>query len=281
MGVLIVKWRSVLLTITVLGVTAAGAGAGATMDYGTVPGTPSIGQVNWTAWLGSSNPPTQVLTEDSTNPGSGTDQGYQDFGLAPNPKWLLQVAQFNNPVASYGNTVSIILGGLGASSGSGWQDSFVWASSPSESDQGQATALGSFSACPTMVAGFQDDSGKTVNWSPSGKYHIYRSQNSSGAENGHSSGRYDYVSTVTGTTYKDTVCQTGTNCWHVVIPADPTTNAIIGCHSEESNPNAVTLSSFRAADPAPNWPLIAGLVFLAATTVGGALILARRRVHSR
>jgi len=132
-----------------------------------------------------------------------------------------------------------------------------------------------------MVAGFQDGTGKTVNWSPSGKYHIYRSQNPSGAGNGHSNGRYNYVTTVTGTTYKDTGCPTGTDCWHIVVPADPTTNAIIGCHSEESNPNAITLSSFRAADPAVNWLLYGGLGLLGLVAVVGTVVYRKRAVARR
>jgi hypothetical protein len=46
-------------------------------------------------------------------------------------------------------------------------------------------------------------------------------------------------------------------------------------------PNVITLSTFRAADPTPNWPLIAGLAFLAAAILGGGLILARRRALAR
>ena len=42
------------------------------------------------------------------------------------------------------------------------------------------------------------------------------------------------------------------------------------------NPTAVTMSTFRAADPAVNWPLIVGLGALAAVVVGG-LAVSRRR----
>jgi hypothetical protein len=43
-----------------------------------------------------------------------------------------------------------------------------------------------------------------------------------------------------------------------------------------TTPTAVTLSTFRAADPAVNWPLIAGLGALAAAVIGG-LAVSRRR----
>jgi hypothetical protein len=42
------------------------------------------------------------------------------------------------------------------------------------------------------------------------------------------------------------------------------------------NPTAITLRTFRAADPAVNWPLIVGLGALAAVVVGG-LAVSRRR----
>jgi hypothetical protein len=45
-------------------------------------------------------------------------------------------------------------------------------------------------------------------------------------------------------------------------------------------PNAVTLSTFRPADPAVNWPLIVGLAVLAVAVVGGCVVT-RRRATSR
>ena len=39
---------------------------------------------------------------------------------------------------------------------------------------------------------------------------------------------------------------------------------------------AVTMSTFQAADPAPNWPLIAGLGALVALTAGGVLFYRKR-----
>ncbi len=43
---------------------------------------------------------------------------------------------------------------------------------------------------------------------------------------------------------------------------------------------AVTMSTFRSADPAVNWPLIAGLGVLAAVVIGG-LAVTRKRAAGR
>ena len=43
-----------------------------------------------------------------------------------------------------------------------------------------------------------------------------------------------------------------------------------------ATPTAVTMSTFRAADPAVNWPLIAGVGALAALTAGGVLFYRKR-----
>jgi hypothetical protein len=64
------------------------------------------------------------------------------------------------------------------------------------------------------------------------------------------------VTTVTGSPYTDTACSTGASCWHIVVPLNAS-NEISGCHSEETNPTAVTLRTFRATDPAASWPAIA------------------------
>jgi hypothetical protein len=46
--------------------------------------------------------------------------------------------------------------------------------------------------------------------------------------------------------------------------------------ADQSQPLAVTMSTFRAVDPAVNWPLTVGLGALAAIVVGG-LAVSRRR----
>jgi hypothetical protein len=106
--------------------------------------------------------------------------------------------------------------------------------------------------------------GATINWSGAiGIYHIYRSQNGSGAGNGASNGRYDYLATVTTTeatgSYIDS--SPGAENWYIVVPAD-SGGAINGCHSEEG-PLAVTLAIFTAISQEDhvliNWKTVAEL----------------------
>jgi hypothetical protein len=219
--------------------------AGSTFDIGTVPGTPPIGDVNWIAWLdknvGSGGYPSEVMTEEGTNSASGVNQGYQDFGDPPNPNWILQVENFGNE--QNGDGVTIYLGGLGSSSGYIWNDTFNWDQiGSSTTDHGEATQVASDRPCPIMNQGSWDGNYKVINWSaPAGTYYIYRSTLPSGAENKASNGLYQYVATVTTTSdtgsYTDEI---DIESWHIVVPADEM-GAIDGCHSEESDPTAITL----------------------------------------
>lgn len=219
--------------------------AGSTYDIGTVPGTPTIGQVNWIAWLdknvGVGGYPSEILTEDNTNSGTGVDQGYQNFGGEPNPNWILQVENFSNE--TNGDSITILLGGLGDSSGYIWRDTFTWDQLDSNpTDQGEASEISTNQACPIMNQGTWDGSQKVINWSgPAGTYHIYRSTQSSGSGNDASNGRFSYLATVTTTgsigTYTDDI---EVESWHIVVPAD-SNGGINGCHSEESNPNVISL----------------------------------------
>ena len=221
--------------------------AGSTYDIGTVPGTPPVGEVNWIAWLdknvGLGGYPSEIISEDNTNSGTAIDQGYQNFGGEPNPNWILQVENFSNE--NNGDSVSIILGGLEASTGFVWQDSFVWDQNDSSpTDQGEASEIVTNKPCPSMTQGLWDGSQKIINWTGSvGTYHIYRSTQPSGAGNNASNGRFEYIDTVTTTSttgsYIDNI---NIASWHIVIPAEE--NGIInGCHSEESNPNAIEVKS--------------------------------------
>jgi hypothetical protein len=269
------------------------ANAGSSLDYGTVPGTPPIGSVNWVAWNNNdmdSNPyPYEVLTEDSNNPGFGTNQGYQNFGGDSNPKWLLQVSQFTNPPRNNRDYLTVLLGGLGIYSGQGWCSYFQWTSGQSETNHGQATVVTPFGACPTMLQGSLNGNLKTINWSdPNGalgnKYLIYRSQNGSGADNGASNGRYLFTSLFTATNsepYSYVDDTGGFPSWHIVIPADPNTNAIIGCHSEESSPTVVRLSNFNASVSSnPSyWLIFVGLGVIGVTTIGLIINYKRRGLH--
>lgn len=268
------KWRALLLAAVFIGITVVGVSAGSSGDYGTVPGTPPVGQVNWVAWLGTTNPPSQVMTEDGTNPGLGVNQGYTLISGVPS--WLMVVSNFDNPPAVPGNQVTILLGGVGASSGNGWTDSFAWSNGEPVSNQGVATAIPGFSACPTMLPGSQGPGGKVINWSPSGKVHVYRSQNGSGAGNAASNGRYNYVATVTDATYTDAFCTTGVQCWHIVVPAG-VNNEIVGCHSLETNPNALTLRSIDASSAGSSPLILASVGSALAAAVAGAAFVARQR----
>lgn len=274
-------WRTVLLAAVMMGLATVVVSAGATLDYGTVPGTPAVGTVTWIAWHGDTFPPLQLITEDSVSPGLGTNRGYQL--VSGTPSWRMQVRQFDPDPAS-GATVTILLTSVG---GSNWRDNFSWVNTAPPTNQGEALAI-TADARPRMLLGSQDDTGKTIHWSgTAASYLIYRSQNGSGTtpdDNGASNGRYDYVATVNGTTYHDTLCGTGKKCWHIVVPASGGTainagEAISGGHSEESNPTAVTMSTFRAADPAVNWPLIVGAGVLALAVLGGLAVTRRRAVR--
>jgi hypothetical protein len=62
--------------------------------------------------------------------------------------------------------------------------------------------------------------------------------------------------------------------FHQEYTVDPSFRPVLDIKA--SAPTAVTMSTFRATDPAVNWPLIAGLGALAAVVIGG-LAVARRR----
>jgi len=233
--------------------------AGATFDIGNVPGYPPAGTINWTAWhnfaMLPGGYPSQVMTEDSTNSSLGTDQGYSLFGGLM--RWNMIVSNFNAPPAIPGfSVVTVLLGGLGAYSGSLWSDSFTWITNAgATTDQGAAVPLVGTPVCPTLavlpVAGTQ----YYLDWSgPVGSYHIYRSLNASGAPNTASNGRYLYLATASTNpsgygTYIDSYSGPA---WYIVIHA--TSGGVIdGCHSEPISPTAVTLADFvvQAQFPEP------------------------------
>lgn len=257
------------------------AQAGSTVDMGTLPGTPAVGTINYLAWYNAATPPTQVLTEDGFNSAAGQDQGY--FLVLSTPTWILNASNFM-PNPSDGVTMNMLFGGIGAQAGNIWTYSFTYDSDTPVTSHGTVGTAGSGN-CPTMTPGSQGVGGKVLNWTSTGAsgYAIYRSQLPSGAGNGASNGRYDLVTTVSSgtTTYTDTACPTGTDCWHIIVPLNAS-NQISSCHSQESSPTAVTLRTFRSADPAVNWPLIAGGGLLVAL-LGGAGVYRWRlsRVRAR
>ncbi len=251
------------------------ASAGSVTDFGQLSGVPA--SANYVAWLGTAGtPPSQVLTEDRFNSGSGQNGGYQG-GF-----WILPVGEFTSPAAAAGDSVSIVFGGLGADAGNLWTYTIAsWDNSTANTDHG-TVATTSAGSCPVMSLGSQDGTGKTINWTGDNVQHlIYRSQNASGAGNGASNGRYDYVATISpGTfTYLDTACPTGTDCWHIVLPTDGA-ESINGCHSVETNPTAVSLADFSAAGGQSSQYLLILVVGVAATgaLIAGAVLLFRKKV---
>jgi len=58
--------------------------------------------------------------------------------------------------------------------------------------------------------------------------------------------------------------------------APSSTDAMTKPYMTIAPPTAITMSTFRAADPAVNWPLIIGLGALAAVVIGGAAVTRKR-----
>lgn len=230
--------------------------AGSVIDYGQLLNSPA--RANYVAWYDTNNPPNQVLTEDGFNSASGVDQGYQG-GI-----WRMNPTNFA-PAPGSGATMQFVFGGLGVDSGTIWVYSYLQNNNDPLTEHGTVGVISS-SDCPVMLPGSWDGSNKLIRWSaPPGIYLIYKSVNPSGASNGNSNGRYSYLATVSTTTNEGSYTDTAANVesWHIVIPADDN-QAIIGCHSEESNPTAVNLKNFSAAtQPAPWLLLVVGIIVAA------------------
>ena len=239
---------AVVSALVLAAVLFSAVAAGGDIDFGQLDGLPP--EANYVAWLTKSiespdTAPVQILTEDGYNSALGENQGYQSLF------WLINVGNFDGPAPAQGDEVNLIFGGLGANSGELWAINFNWDSFEATTGHPLAPQTAASGAeCPVMLPGSftpGDPASKTINWSGApGSYHIYRSLLPSGAGNDKSNGRYAYVGTAvigvgeTTGTYLDTLPAGITQSWHVVVPADPDTNAIIGCHSEdESSPTAV------------------------------------------
>jgi hypothetical protein len=234
------KWKVLAIGLLLIGFGAAQASvwpaqAGSIFDYGQLPGTPA--SVNFAAWISSAVPPTQVITEADYNSAVGPYEGYK------NGYWRVATSSFDNPPAANGQPLNVLFGGLGADSGKTWSYSFASLDINAGTTSHGTVGTQAIGACPTMLSASRDVTGMTIHWSgASTSYLVYRSLLPSGSvpANGRSNGRYDYLATVSGTTYKDTACATGMQCWYVVIPA-ASDGAIGGCHSAESEPRSVTL----------------------------------------
>ena len=244
---------AIFLSVALSLIFVAAAIAG-TFDFGDVPGSPPVGEVNWTAWLdkklpGGGGPPAQVITEDNTNSGLGKDGGYTLVSSIP--RWLMQVENLDD--SQNNDQVSMILSGLGASSGPLWEDAFAWVSGGGSTYQGVANTLHADNhPCPSLTSHTSNGTSRTFTWEGAiGTYYVYKSTQESGCcdgtPNGASNGRFDFLAIVTTSdgngSYTDTC--TDPKCWYMVIHADEDGN-IDGCHSEEVDPTAVTLSDFKA-----------------------------------
>lgn len=236
------------------GITAVYAGSA--LDYGQITGTPA--QANYVAWWDNSNPPSQILTEDGFNSATGPDQGYQG-GI-----WRLNASNFS-PAPTQGATMRIIFGGLESDAGTIWTYSYSHNAKEVITDHGEvgSSAVG---ACPIMLAGSWDGvSNKVINWSgPPGTYLIYKTVLPSGGANQNGNGRYNYLATVITSGDQGTFTDTNATVpgWHIVVPANAD-EAIIGCHSEESNPTAVNLQNFHASAGQPAFWLPLAISLLA------------------
>jgi hypothetical protein len=181
-----------LFSLVVVFVVFAG-----TLDYGDVPSTPPVGEVNWTSWLDKKvptggGPPEEVITEDNTNSSVGTDQGYSLFGGVP--RWVMQVENLTD--RQNGDDVSIILGGLGASTGALWDDAFSWIEGGGSTYQGVANTLAtSGHSCPEMTSLEINGDQRNLTWRGEvGRYYVYKSTQGSGnPDNDASNGRYLYI----------------------------------------------------------------------------------------
>lgn len=227
--------------------------AGSTFDFGHIAGNPPVGEANWTAWLNKSilagGMPSEIMTEDSTASDSGVDIGYSQYDGDPEVEWILQVENFSNEVN--GDIVSMIFGGLGASSGKLWFFTFTWDQFTNfETDHGTVLLSATSWECPAITNQVVSGSEKTItfNADPNKTYYVYKSTQASGAGNSASNGRYLYLKSTTTDSlgvgsFSDTEQLAS---WYIVILANSTTGALDGCHSEEVNPTAVTLANFSA-----------------------------------
>lgn len=259
-----------VLAVMIAALTLTAVQAGTDSDYGQLSGIPAA--ANYVAWRSlAGTPPSNVITEDAYNSALGSDGGYQG-GF-----WLLVVSTF--PTAANGDQINMVFGGLGAANGTIWTHNFIWDGAVEAlTDHGtlSTTAVGS---CPVMLSGGLVGDQKTIRWSgPAGYYLIYRSVLPCGdamspCAGVASNGEYEYVATVdttvSGFTYVDTLPVGVTEAWHTVIPADASGN-ITGCHSEESNPNAVRLATFQSVGAwgSPLMALGAGALGMVALGLG-------------
>lgn len=256
-----------LITAFILAVSFAGLFilqviAGATFDYGELAGAPPAGEANWFAWHRSfaNGTPREILTEDQTNCELGENIGYSEYGDGDiNTEWWIQIENFfvdPVPVDPYypeepATPIFMIFGGLGTDhAGTIWKKTIQWIITESTTDWGVVPVDAQpGSACPIISEVYSSDGLNYLDFEGApGYYHVYRSQNASGAGNGASNGQYFYLKSVTtdANGRANFTDDTDQQSWYVVIQADPSTNTPIGCHSEPGEPTAIVISDLNA-----------------------------------
>lgn len=261
---------AILLAVALMALLLAAVQAGSSLDFGQLSGLPVA--ANYVAWRSlAGTPPVSVITEDSYNSTEGPNGGYGNPLQPTNPFWLVDVSKL--PGANDLDEINMLFGGLGADAGTLWTHSFTWDNTEATTDHGTVATTMSGS-CPVMQPGALNGDQKTINWTaPIGHYLIYSSTLTSNGPGGQSNGEYGLVAFITTTstsgTYIDTLGAGITESWHIVIPAD-IDGSIIGCHSEESNPNAVRLATFQSVGAwgSPLMALGAGALGMVALGLG-------------
>lgn len=244
-ALLLVGITSVLVVSTVI--------AGGTLDYGTLANNPP--QANWTAWLTSdlvsgTSIPNEIITEDNYNQGLGEDLGYQ-FDGSSTYYWLTQVENLTQ--ASDGDQVNMIFGTIGNYAGDLYYYDFNWNSStnPDIDPTGHGIIpVSQQGYCPAIEVTPTASGYSIVAWGTPGQlYYIYRSQNSSDANNGASNGRYFYLDSITmePSGYVNYSDETTLQSWYLVIAAGSDGIGFGGCHSEFVGPLAAVLSDFTSS----------------------------------
>jgi hypothetical protein len=248
---------AICLTALLAGITILQVFAGASFDFGELFGAPPAGEANWFAWhlVLPDGTPYEILTEDQTNCELGENIGYSEYGDGDtNTEWWIQIENFlfDPRTSPFSDNIYMIFGGLGPThSGTIWEKTIQWIITESQTDWGVVPESTSLSGRCPVISEYELVDGQYSFWfyGAPGYYHIYRSQNASGANNGASNGQYFWIASVDTDiygvgTYTDFTDQ---ESWYVVIQADPTTNAPIGCHSETVDPTAAVLSDFSSS----------------------------------
>ena len=247
---------ALILAVSFAGLFILQVIAGATFDYGELEGAPPAGEANWFAWhlIYPDGTPYEILTEDQTNCELGENIGYSEYGDGDtNVEWWIQIENFLFPpqTAPFADDIHMIFGGLGSThSGKIWKKTIQWIITESETDWGVVPLdPSSGAACPMISEVYSSDGLNYLDFEGApGYYHVYRSQNASGAGNGASNGQYFYLKSVTtdANGRANFTDDTDQQSWYVVIQADPSTNTPIGCHSEPGEPTAIVISDLNA-----------------------------------